>query len=79
MDNDVIVVHPFGGVHVFRQSILDIRATRISAQEADRRAAALRTKTAAIAIAVSKTFLDFASWSRFITITAWQATNPATM
>lgn len=44
VDNDVIVVHPFGAVHVagvLRQSILDICATRISTQEADRRAAAL--------------------------------------
>jgi hypothetical protein len=44
VDNDVIVVHPFGAVHVagvLRQSILDIHSTRISTQEADRRAAAL--------------------------------------
>jgi hypothetical protein len=44
VDNDVIVVHPFGAVHVagvLRQSILDICATRISTQEADRRAAAI--------------------------------------
>jgi hypothetical protein len=44
VDNDVIVVHPFGAVHVagvLRQSILDISASRISTQEADRRAAAL--------------------------------------
>lgn len=44
VDNDVIVVHPFGAVHVagvLRQSILDICATRVSTQEADRRAAAL--------------------------------------
>lgn len=44
VDNEVIVVHPFGAVHVagvLRQSILDICATRISTQEADRRAAAL--------------------------------------
>jgi hypothetical protein len=44
VDNDVIVVHPFGAVHVagvLRQSILDICATRMSTQEADRRAAAL--------------------------------------
>ena len=44
VENDVIVVHPFRAVHVagvLRQSILDICATRISRQEADRRAAAL--------------------------------------
>jgi len=44
VDSDVIVVHPFGAVHVagvLRQSILDICTTRISTQEADRRAAAL--------------------------------------
>lgn len=44
VDSDVIVVHPFGAVHVagvLRQSILDICATRVSTQEADRRAAAL--------------------------------------
>jgi hypothetical protein len=41
---DVIVVHPFGAVHVagvLRQSLLDIHSTRISTQEADRRAAAM--------------------------------------
>ena len=44
VDNDVIVVHPFGAVHVagvLRQSILDICSTRISTKEADLRAAAL--------------------------------------
>lgn len=44
VDNDVIVVHPFGAVHVagvLRQSILDICATRMTTQEADLRAAAL--------------------------------------
>ena len=44
VDNDVIVVHPFGAVHVagvLRQSLLDIHSTRVSTQEADRRAAAL--------------------------------------
>ena len=44
VDNDVIVVHPFGAVHVagvLRQSIMDICASRISTQEADRRATAL--------------------------------------
>jgi uncharacterized protein DUF2130 len=38
VDNDVIVVHPFGAVHVagvLRQTILDICASRISTQEAD--------------------------------------------
>lgn len=44
VDNDVIVVHPFGTVHVagvLRQSIMDICASRISTQEANRRAAIL--------------------------------------
>ena len=44
VDNDVIVVHPFGAVHVvavLRQSVMDICTSRISTQEADRRAATL--------------------------------------
>jgi hypothetical protein len=44
VDGDILVVHPFGAVHVagvLRQSLLDLYATQISAQEADRRAKAL--------------------------------------
>ncbi len=44
VDKDVIVVHPFGAVHVvgiLRQSILDIAASRVSTQEANRRASML--------------------------------------
>jgi hypothetical protein len=43
-DSDVIVVHPFGAVHiagVLRQSILDSHSARVSTQEANRRANAL--------------------------------------
>jgi len=45
VDSDVIVVHPFGAVHVagvLRQNILDLHSARISTQEANRRASALR-------------------------------------
>ena len=44
VDNDVIVVHPFGAVHVaglLRQSLLDIHSNRVGRREADRRAAVL--------------------------------------
>lgn len=44
VDNDVIVVHPFGAVHVaglLRQGMLEIHSSRIGRREADRRAAAL--------------------------------------
>lgn len=44
VEADVIVVHPFGAVHVaglLRQSLLDIHANRVGRREADRRAAAL--------------------------------------
>jgi hypothetical protein len=44
VDDDVLVVHPFGAVHVaavLRQSLIDVHASRISAREADRRATTL--------------------------------------
>lgn len=44
VDDDVLVVHPFGAVHVaavLRQSLMDVHSSRISAREADRRAVVL--------------------------------------
>ena len=44
VDSDVLVVHPFGAVHVagvLRQNLLDVHSTRKSAREANRRATAI--------------------------------------
>jgi hypothetical protein len=44
IDSDVLVVHPFGAVHVvsvLRQQLVALHATRIGRREADRRAAVL--------------------------------------
>lgn len=44
MDDDVLVVHPFGAVHVaavLRQNLIDVHASQVSAKEANRRAIVL--------------------------------------
>jgi len=44
VDSDVLVVHPFGAVHVagvLRQNLLEVHSTQISAREANRRATVL--------------------------------------
>lgn len=44
VDDDVLVVHPFGAVHVaavLRQNLIDVHASQVTAKEANRRAIAL--------------------------------------
>jgi hypothetical protein len=46
VDSDILIVHPFGAVHVLgvlRQHILSLHATKIGRRESDRRATALMT------------------------------------
>lgn len=44
VEDDVLIVHPFGAVHVaavLRQNLVDVHSSRVSGREADRRATAL--------------------------------------